>query len=112
MLALGPEKFGDVYYLGTEPLAGREGLFDVLVATHDDVECRFLFDPKDGTLAALEMYPQVDVDPCELVFADYQEIGGRQLPGRIEVRHGDHYEYVFVCKEYDLEGGDQKPAEN
>jgi S1-C subfamily serine protease len=111
MLVLGPEQFGDVYYLGTQPLAGREGLFDVLVATRDDVECHFLFDPADGTLAALEMYPQVDVDPCELVFADYQEFGGRQLPGRIEVRHGDHYEYVFVCKEYDLEGGEQEPAE-
>ena len=96
----GPEKFGDVYYLGTAPLAGREGLMDVLVAPHGDVECRFLFDPADGQLAGMEMIPEEDTDPCELYFSQYKEVEGRVLPGRIEARHGDDYLQVFQCREF------------
>ncbi len=100
LLVEGPEKFGHVYYLGTAPVSGREGLCDVLVATYDDVECQFMFDPADGNLVAMEMYPELDVDPCELYFSDFQEVEGRMLPARIDVRHGDHFEYQFLCKDY------------
>jgi S1-C subfamily serine protease len=96
----GPQKFGDVYYLGTAPLAGHEGLVDVLVAAHDDVECRFYFDPGKGHLVALELYPQQDVDPCELYFGEIEEFEGRMLPNRIEARHGDEFNYIFQCKQY------------
>ncbi len=106
MLVEGPEKFGEVYYLGTEPLPGRDGLFDVLAAAYDDVECHFLFDPADGSLAALSLFLQEDVDPCELTFTEYREVEGRMLPGRIRVRHGDYFERIFVCEEYDLHGED------
>jgi S1-C subfamily serine protease len=99
-LVLGPEKFGDVYYVGTVPLAGHEGLLDVLSATHGDVECRLLFDPAEGQLVALEMYPDADVDPCELYFGDFKEFEGRMLPARIEARHGDQFHYVFTCDTY------------
>jgi len=61
---------------------GAEGLADVLAGTYRDVECRFYFDPADGQLALLEMFPEEDVDPCELYFADYREVQGRMLPGR------------------------------
>ena len=47
--------------------------------------------PTRGQLAALEMYPEEDTDPCELYFSEYQEIEGRMLPARIEVRHGDRF---------------------
>ena len=63
----GPEKFGDVYYLGTAPLAGRDRLMDVLVATHGDVECRFLFDPTDGQLAGM---PSQLFDAVAIVLSD------------------------------------------
>jgi serine protease Do len=99
-LVEGPQKFDEVYYLGTAPLAGHEGLVDVLVAAHDDVECRFYFDPKSGQLASMELYPQQDVDPCELYFSEFDEVEGRLLPARIEARHGDEFSYVFQCKQY------------
>ncbi len=57
--SLGPEKFGEVTYLGhraARKVATR--LIDVLVATYRDVECHFLFDPADGQLAAMEMTPR------------------------------------------------------
>ena len=43
-------RFGDVYYYGTAPLRGHDGLVDVLVGSHKGVECRFYFDPADGPL--------------------------------------------------------------
>ncbi len=112
LLVEGPDGFAQLYYLGTAPVAGHDGLCDVLVGFFDDVECRFLFDPAEGTLVAMEMVPQEDVDPCELYFSDFQEVGGRRLPGRIEVRHGDHFEYLFVCKEYQFKGQPGGPADD
>jgi serine protease Do len=98
MLVEGPEKFGYVYYLGTAPVAGHEGLLDVLAATHDDIECRFLFDPADGYLVAMELYPAEDVDPCELYFSEFQEVDGRMMPARIEARHGDGFANLYEVK--------------
>jgi serine protease Do len=89
MLRKGPTQFGDVYYLGTAPLLDRDGLYDVLVATHDVVEARFYFDRASGQLVAVEMFPDSGVDPCEVYFDDYREIEGRQWPHQIRVRHGD-----------------------
>jgi serine protease Do len=89
MLRKGPTQFGDVYYLGTAPLLDRDGLYDVLVATHDVVEARFYFDRASGQLVAVEMFPDSGVDPCEVYFDDYREIEGRQWPHLIRVRHGD-----------------------
>lgn len=100
MLVEGPERFGEVYYLGTAPVVGHEGLLDVLAAAHDDVECRFMFDPHDGYLVAMELYPAEDVDPCELYFGEFKEVEGHLLPARIEVRHGDDFHFVFECKQY------------
>jgi len=108
MLVLGPAKFGQVHYLGTEPLPGRQGLFDVLVAAHRDIECRFLFDPADGQLALVEMFPDDDADPCELYFFDYHEVEGRLLPGRMEVRNGDHVYHDFKFGKFELRPAGEK----
>jgi hypothetical protein len=84
----GPDKYGDVVYLGTVPLEGRAELVDVLVGLHGGVECRFLFDPKTGLLLAMEMFPEEHADPCEVRLFDYRPINGRQLPNRMEVWYG------------------------
>ena len=88
LLRLGPKQFGDVYYLGTAPVPDRPGLYDVLVATHDVVEARFLFDPATGHLIGLEMFPDDQVDPCEVYFDDYRPWTAASA-ARIAVRHGD-----------------------
>jgi len=98
----GPGNFGQVYYLGTVPLAGHEGLVDVLVGIHGGAECRFLFDPAEGHLLAMEMFAEEHVDPCELYFHDYRQIDGRRVPGRMEVRHGDEAYATFTIERFEL----------
>ncbi|MFH1265774.1 MAG: trypsin-like peptidase domain-containing protein, partial [Planctomycetota bacterium] len=95
----GPGNFGEVYYLGTVPLAGHEEPVDVLIGIHGGVECRFLFDAGEGHLLAMEMFPEEDVDPCEVYFSDYRQVEGRRLPGRMEVRFGDDPYGVFQLEE-------------
>jgi hypothetical protein len=102
LLVLGPEKYGDVYYLGTVPLPEQDHLVDVLVATHDVVETHFLFDPASGQLVALEMFPDTGVDPCEVYFEDYRDVAGRWLPHRLIVRHGDTEFAQLQLQRYDL----------
>lgn len=89
LLRLGPQQFGDVYYLGTAPVPERPGLADVLVATHNVVEARFLFDPPTGRLIGMELFPDAQVDPCEVTFEDFRAVDGRQLPHVFLVRWGD-----------------------
>jgi len=101
----GPNGFGEVYYLGTVPLAGLGQLVDVLVGIHGGAECRFLFHPAEGHLVAMEMVPEENVDPCEVYFLDYRQVDGRLLPGRMEVRFGDELYSVFQLDAFDFEKG-------
>ena len=89
----GPETFGEVYYLGSAPSypPGETApqMSDVLVATFDVLESRLYFDPDTGQLTLLELYPDIDVDPCELHFTAYDAEGGVARPSSIQVLHGD-----------------------
>jgi serine protease Do len=98
LLTVGPKSYGDLYYQGTVPLPGRDGLFDSLHGTYNVVESRFLFDPETGELASVEFYPVDHDDPCEVQMSDYREVAGRMLPHRLEVRHGDHLYGVIELK--------------
>jgi len=104
----GPSRFGEVQYLGTMPLEGHERWVDVLYGISGGVECQFMFDSSDGTLLALEMYPQTDSDPCEVYFGDYRESDGHFLPYRFEVRYGDNAFNLFTVTKYDLQKGTAK----
>ncbi len=108
LAVVGPDEFGEVAYLGTRPLAGREGLLDVLVGLYKGVECQFLFDPAQGHLLALEMFPEEDVDPCEVYFSGYREFEGRFLPARMEVRVGDDPYGVFNLNQFNFEKAEQE----
>jgi serine protease Do len=99
----GFNRFGEVYYLGAAPIADREGLADVIVGTHKELECRFYFDPADGNLLALEMFPDEDSDPCEVYFSQFRDVDGRLLPGRMEVRHADEVFGIFAVNEFRFE---------
>jgi len=112
MLVLGPEKFGDVYYLGSLPLSGHEGLAETLVATYGGVQSRFLFDATTGNLLAMEVFLRSDDDPCELHFADFSEVEGRVLPKLLEVRHSDQVYCSIKLASFKLgREGDAKDAD-
>ncbi len=59
------------------PLIDHDGLFDVLVGTHNVVEGQFAFDLQTGHLVALEMFPEANTDPCEIYFSDYRPVQDR-----------------------------------
>ncbi len=103
LLVGGPTKFGAIMYLGTAPLPGKEGLVDVIIGTTAGVETWFYFDPTEGTLLALEMYADDNVDPCEVYFHDYKETDGRFLPQRIAVRFGNQVYDEFKLQKLDLD---------
>jgi serine protease Do len=104
----GLQDFGEVYYLGTSPLAGQAGLVDVLVGSHAGVECRFYFDPAKGDLLALEMFPSDDADPCEVYFSGYHNVDGRSLPAQMEVRVGEDRFGLFKLGEFKFEKVEEK----
>jgi hypothetical protein len=106
LLRLGPQKFGEVYYLGTAPLIDQAGLFDILVGTHNVAECRFAFDPDTGHLVGVEMFPESQVDPCELYLSDYRDVDGRLLPHRILVRYGDTIYADMQVDQYEMNTAD------
>ena len=97
----GPGKFGQLVYIGTMPLIGHDHPVDLIIGTTDGVDCHFMFDTVDGSLVALEMYPQDDADPCEVYFS-YHESEGRFIPQRIEVHYGDNLFAVMSVTKFDL----------
>ncbi|MGE0608919.1 MAG: trypsin-like peptidase domain-containing protein [Pirellulales bacterium] len=103
MLVAGPERFGQVHYLGASPLSGHERWSDVLVGIHGGVECWFHVDPVNGRLLAMEMFADDESDPCEIFFADYEEQAGRFLPRQLTVRQGDQVFAVFKLAQFTAE---------
>ncbi len=82
-----------------------------MTGAYDVAEANFFFDRSNGQLLAMEMFPDVDVDPCELQFSDYREVDGLQLPHRIEVRYGDRQFGVITVKLWKADVDASKGAE-
>ena len=82
-------------------LAARRAAYacDVTYCTNKEVAFDYL---KDRRLLGVESWVAQEEDPCELYFADYRPVDGRQLPHRIEVRHGDKRYAVLSIKSYQL----------
>jgi hypothetical protein len=94
--------FDQAYYLGTVPVPGRLALCDVLVTLRGSVECHFLFDSESGELIGLEMFPDEQSDPCTIYLSQYDELEGRHVPRRWEVRYGDELYGLFEFTEVKL----------
>lgn len=108
LLVLGPKEFGEVFYLGTAPVPGRTVLADVLVGIHDALETRFYVEPDTGQLLLIEMYPTIQTDPAEIYVLQTEVRNGRQLPVRMEVRHGDSVFGVLETNDVQLVGSEDE----
>ena len=108
MLVVGPEKFGDVVYFGSIPNQHADGHGDVLVATRGAIENNFVFDKSNQQLRAMEMYPDVETDPCELYFEDYQVDGDLTVPGLIKFAFGADPPKSIRIKTIEFLEADQK----
>ena len=74
---------------------------DVLVARIGDVECRFYVDPADGSWRRMEMIPEEDTDPCELLF---RRVSRRSTaaccPDGSKFAMATDYLQVFQCTQF------------
>jgi len=102
LLTLGPKRFGNAYFVGKAPLRGHTELVDVVFGAYDVAETYFYFDSESGRLLAIEMFPDVEVDPCEVYFQDYRDVNGRMLPHRLEIHYGDRLFGVVQCEKWTL----------
>jgi serine protease Do len=102
LLTKSHKQFGDIHYLGTAPLIHHEGLYDVYVGIFDVVETRFYFDPETGLMTGIEMYPDSDIDPCEVFLADYREVDGRSLPHKWTIRYRNDIFGVIQFDKFEL----------
>jgi len=50
---------------------------------------KFYFTQKDNTLIGYEVETDKMKDPCEVYLSEYQKVGDRMLPGKMQVRQGD-----------------------
>ena len=66
MIAQGPMKFGESYYLGTIPLGGRRPLRDCMVGIDGEMEVRWFSHPESGLVEVIEVSADRDDDPAEL----------------------------------------------
>lgn len=107
LLTVGPDRFGELYYLGATPLTGHEGLADVFVGTFDVLECWFYFDPEKGTLLAMELYPDSGVDPCEIYFEEYSDEQGQALPHRMHIVHGEKEDLTIEWTQFNIEAAQE-----
>lgn len=87
-LILGPEKFGEVYYFGSAPLEPNGPKYQIFVSTRGTVESNFFFDPDSGQLAAIEVFPELDSDPCLLRLKDYRTDKDLSVPSTFEYSSG------------------------
>ncbi len=87
-LILGPEKFGDVYYFGSAPLDQNGPHYQILVATRGTIESHLFFNPETGQLAAIEVFPELDSDPCLLKLKEYRKDQDLSVPATFEYSHG------------------------
>ena len=76
MLADGPKKFGESFYLGTMPLGGERPLRDCMVGIDGEIEVRFLSHPDTGVVEVVEAFADRDEDPAELWILRDQECPG------------------------------------
>lgn len=89
LLTAGQEPFGDIYYLGRSPWPGHDELLDVLVGTYETYEAHFYAHPTSGEIVALEVFPDIEVDPFEVQFETPAPSSLGNLPTRLRLRTSD-----------------------
>lgn len=104
MLADGPKKFGESYYLGTMPLSGQRPLRDCMIGIDGELEVRWLSHPESHLVEVVEVFADRDQDPAELwVIRD----GDASKP-TLDLRYG--VDSVLQFKVNSWEVLDAKPA--
>ncbi|MEM9943816.1 MAG: trypsin-like peptidase domain-containing protein [Planctomycetota bacterium] len=88
LLVNGPEKFGDISYLGSTPSHSGSGKNEILVGTQGFTETMFEFDSESGVLETIKLVVDLDSYPVELEFKNYRQDGDLKVPSQIVYRSG------------------------
>jgi len=83
------EYFTELFYQGSEPLAGTQERVDVLITTRGLVTCRWYFRLKTGEFIGFDSALEEDADPCEVRFGDWKANGKIPFPTSLIVKSGD-----------------------
>ena len=83
------ERFTDFYYLGSEPLDGKNEMVDVLVATQTGSISRWYFNKADLSLRGFDYYLTENSEPCSIRFEQFRSLNGQKFPGELDIRMGD-----------------------
>ncbi len=75
---------------------------EVLNTRHGPLLAKWYFSLADTKLVGFEVRTQDNEDPCEVYFADYRPIAGRQLPHRMQVLYGDGHYGTFTLENFKL----------
>lgn len=86
MIAQGPKKFGECFYLGSMPLGGQRPLRDCMVGIDGELEVRWLCHPESQLVEAIEVFADRDTDPAELWLI--RENADESQPSILELRYG------------------------
>jgi hypothetical protein len=95
--------FSEFYFVGTEPLDGRGERVDVLTTFRGQATSRWYFSRDEGRWIGFDTSVGEDVDECEVRVEELTAFGGRTLPSRFSVRHGDEPFATFVVEEAKFE---------
>ena len=85
MIADGPKRFGESYYLGTMPLGGERPLRHCMIGIDGEMEIRWLYHPGQLLVEAVEVFSDQDMDPAELWLIREQ---GQDAPSVLDLRYG------------------------
>ncbi len=108
MLHVGPDQFGETFYLGTMPLGGERPLRDCLVAVASEIEARWLSHPDSTAIEAIEVFADRDEDPAELwVIRENSNLD--TPPSAIELRYGTDTVTRLKIKSWTVESSEAKP---
>ena len=81
----GDGRYGEFYYVGTEPLDWSGPTVDVLAAADRGTLTHFYVDPDDGRLAGFNFAASPEEAPCEVRFGDDRTDGALAVPTEFSV---------------------------
>ncbi|QDT99142.1 S1C family serine protease [Gimesia aquarii] len=81
--------FTDFYYLGSEPLDGKNEMVDVLVGTQTGAISRWYFSKSDLSLRGFDFYLTENSEVCTIRFEQFQTLNGQDFPSELDVFIGN-----------------------
>lgn len=81
------DRFTDFYYLGSEPLDGKNEMVDVMVATQTGTISRWYFNKSDLSLRGCDFYLTENSEPCSIRFEQFRTLNGQKFPGELDVQY-------------------------